>query len=259
MPFNYKKVLVVGATSGIGKALATKMVSDGIFVIAVGRRKERLDAFVEKHGKDKADAVEFDITKLADIPQFAANIIQAHPDLDSVFLNSGIQRVFDLSKPETIDLAVVETEFTTNYLSYIHLLKVFLPHLQKQPNETSVIITTSGLAIIPIMICPNYCASKAALHHIILMLREQMKRGPGNVKVIEICPPLVQTELHDEKNQPGVQHRGPPGMPIDEFLLEAWNGLSAGEESIPIGFVKNTFANVEGPRQKVFDMIHKNL
>lgn len=71
MPLPYKRVLVIGATSGIGEALASRFVAEGAKVIAVGRRKENLEAFVHKHGKDKATAVPFDITELDKIPNFA--------------------------------------------------------------------------------------------------------------------------------------------------------------------------------------------
>ena len=71
MPFPYKKVLVIGATSGIGAALASKLVEEGSYVIAVGRRKENLEDFVHQHGKDKSSAVPFDITELEKIPNFA--------------------------------------------------------------------------------------------------------------------------------------------------------------------------------------------
>lgn len=71
MPFPYKRVLVIGATSGIGEALASRFVAEGANVIAVGRRKENLEAFVHKHGKEKATAVPFDITELDKIANFA--------------------------------------------------------------------------------------------------------------------------------------------------------------------------------------------
>lgn len=70
MPFPYKKVLVIGATSGIGEALASRLIKEGSTVIAVGRRKDKLEEFVHKHGKDKASAVPFDITELEKIPNF---------------------------------------------------------------------------------------------------------------------------------------------------------------------------------------------
>ena len=70
MPFQYKRVLVIGATSGIGASLADRMVKEGSNVIVVGRRKEALEDFVHAHGKDKATAVPFDITELDKIPNF---------------------------------------------------------------------------------------------------------------------------------------------------------------------------------------------
>ena len=71
MPFIYEKVLVIGATSGIGEALASRFVQEGSTVIVSGRRKENLEAFVHRHGKDKASAVPFDITEIEKIPAFA--------------------------------------------------------------------------------------------------------------------------------------------------------------------------------------------
>jgi NADP-dependent 3-hydroxy acid dehydrogenase YdfG len=68
MPFQYKTVLVVGATSGIGLALAEKIIASGSHVIALGRRQENLDALVQKYGVDKVSTVQFDITDLAGIP-----------------------------------------------------------------------------------------------------------------------------------------------------------------------------------------------
>lgn len=67
----YKTVLVLGATSGIGLALAEKFIANGSHVIAVGRRQEKLDDMVAKHGKDKVSAIKFDITNLEGIPGFA--------------------------------------------------------------------------------------------------------------------------------------------------------------------------------------------
>lgn len=71
MAFSYKSVLMVGCTSGIGLALAERMIENGIFVIGVGRRKDRLDAFVAKHGSDKVASSQFDITNLVGIKAWA--------------------------------------------------------------------------------------------------------------------------------------------------------------------------------------------
>jgi NADP-dependent 3-hydroxy acid dehydrogenase YdfG len=70
MSFPYKHVLLVGATSGIGRAMAYHFIANGVKVTAVGRRQERLDEFVDKHGKEMASGIAFDIEKLDEIPAF---------------------------------------------------------------------------------------------------------------------------------------------------------------------------------------------
>lgn len=119
------------------------------------------------------------------------SVTKLHPDLDCVVLNSGIQRGFNFADTSSIDLSLVETEFKTNYLSYIHLVTAFLPFLLGKSTESSLIFISSGLAIVPLLRCPNYCATKAALHSFIMVLREQLKGRP--VKVIEVLPPAVQS------------------------------------------------------------------
>lgn len=54
-------------------------------------------------------------------------------------MNSGIQRGLDFSKPESVDLDSIQTEFTTNYLSYLALTKAFLPFLQSKKTESGLI------------------------------------------------------------------------------------------------------------------------
>jgi NADP-dependent 3-hydroxy acid dehydrogenase YdfG len=71
MPFPYKTVLITGATSGIGKALAERMVDAGIFVIAVGRRQDRLDELIKTHGKDNIAAEAFDVSDFGGMEAWA--------------------------------------------------------------------------------------------------------------------------------------------------------------------------------------------
>ncbi|CAI6313843.1 unnamed protein product [Periconia digitata] len=257
MPLQYNKVLVIGATSGIGLAYAEKVVEEGKAVVIVGRRKENLDEFVKKHGQDKADAFVFDISKITKIPEFVRSVTAKHPDVDAVIINSGIQRGFDFTKPETVDLSLFDLEFQTNYTAYIHLTRAFLPHLQKQDKETALVYTSSGLALVPLLRCPGYSATKAALHHFILALREQLKRGDSKVKIVEIYPPAVQTELHDEKHQPDIKHGHSFGMPLAEFTEDSWARFVKGDEQVPVGFVEKAFETFENKRQEVFHKMNK--
>jgi hypothetical protein len=81
MPFPYKKALVIGATSGIGLALSEKIIANGSHVIAVGRRKARLDSLMQEHGADKLSINQFDITNLEGIPSFVHSYITTIPIL----------------------------------------------------------------------------------------------------------------------------------------------------------------------------------
>lgn len=69
--FPYKKVLLIGATSGIGLELAEQLVLKGVYVISVGRRQNRLDSFISAHGSSKAAGFAFDIAEIDKIPSFA--------------------------------------------------------------------------------------------------------------------------------------------------------------------------------------------
>lgn len=79
MPFQYRRVLLIGATAGIGAAMADRLVLEGSKVIAVGRRQDRLDDFVRKHGKDKVSAIKFDISDRQNMDRFVTKSVSLCP------------------------------------------------------------------------------------------------------------------------------------------------------------------------------------
>jgi short-subunit dehydrogenase involved in D-alanine esterification of teichoic acids len=115
------------------------------------------------------------------------------------------------------------------------------------------------MALVPMMRCPNYGASKAALHHFILALRTQLKDGPGDVRVIEIFPPAVQTELHDTKHQPDLKDGHLIGMPLNEFIKNVWEQFIEGKDQIAVGSAKEIFEAFEVTRQTLYDNMTAQL
>ncbi|KAK2006187.1 NAD(P)-binding protein [Colletotrichum eremochloae] len=268
MPFPSKTALVTGATSGIGLALAERLIANGTFVVAVGRRGDRLDALVAAHGPEKVAAEPFDVTNLDALPGWVKKITTTYPTLDTIVLNAGIQRSVDFTDPSSISLPSVGSELTTNYLAPVHMVALFLPHLQSLRSSTtaapavaSIILISSGLALVPIPRCPNYCATKSALHSLAWSLRAQLAgHGPSShIRVIEVVPPAVRTELHSQQPDLVAAGQGDFGMPLDAFTEEMWAALEKREEDeIIVGPAKN-FAHVETDRKRMFDKMAESF
>jgi NADP-dependent 3-hydroxy acid dehydrogenase YdfG len=85
MAFPYKHVLMVGATAGIGKAMADRLIESGIKVTALGRRKDRLDEFVKKHGSAMASGVVYNVADWTKAPSFAKDYVFPSPHPDTWF------------------------------------------------------------------------------------------------------------------------------------------------------------------------------
>jgi short-subunit dehydrogenase involved in D-alanine esterification of teichoic acids len=250
------EVLIIGATSGIGLALASRYIAAGSHVIVSGRRAERLTALQEEHGASKVSTSIFDITNLSGIPEYVIGLFRDHPDISTVVLNAGMQRAFDLSDPATVDLKLLDLETTTNYTAHVHLTIALLPHLFKAPAAQLVFIS-SGLSLVPSARVINYSASKAALHAFVLSLRRQLH--DTSVKVVEVVPPAVSTELHDVQKAQGFELPKAVVMGLEEFTETAWKGLSDGEEVVYVGGLPRACGDGwEQERLKLFGMINKD-
>ncbi|KAH7907569.1 NAD(P)-binding protein [Hygrophoropsis aurantiaca] len=241
-----KCILIIGSTAGLGRALALSILAlpSKPTVIVCGRRQERIDELIAVHGTD-GRLKGFKLDLLADrasLKASIAEIVQQYPQLDAVMFMSGIQHEFNFTEPESVDLDKVADELNTNYLSIINAITLFLPQLIKigVTGYPSFIYTvTSGLGVVPGAWVPNYCATKAALHSLSLTLNAQLKSK--NVHVVEILPPLVESELHDHQGKREVLSKF--WMPLDEFTALTIEALKSDDVQIPIG---SSVADYEG-------------
>ncbi|KAK4164398.1 putative dehydrogenase [Cladorrhinum sp. PSN259] len=256
MPFPYKTILITGATSGIGLALAERIINhnDDTFVIAVGRRQDRLEALVAKHGADKVAAEPFDVSDLEGLPAWVNKITTTYPTLDCIVLNAGFQRSVDFTSPDSISLPRITAELTTNYLSPVHTLSLFLPHLiSRSPNPACIVLVSSGLSVLPLPRCANYCATKAAVHSLAWSLRCQMEGNEKtkHVRVVEVVPPAVKTELHTQQEDLVRQGLDMPGIELDKYIEETWSALREGElDEIMYSGLREIVGGVEEERKK---------
>ncbi|OQD80245.1 hypothetical protein PENANT_c037G00861 [Penicillium antarcticum] len=234
--------------------MANRLLEGGFKVTVVGRRQDRLDEFVRMNGKEKASGVAFDIADMKAIPGFVESVTKQFPDIECVFFNAGVQHMYDMTDPAKFNLDQFQNEVSVNFNSFVALTHAFLPFLTEKDTTTSFIFTGSHIAIVPAFPMPAYCASKAALNVFTLCLREQLSKT--NVKVIEISPPVVQTELHDYM---GEEKGRSMGMPVSQFVEAAFDGLVAGKDTIIIGSAgpAEEFNDILDKRRAAFDGMTK--
>jgi uncharacterized oxidoreductase len=202
-------ILITGGGSGIGRGLAEAFHAKGNKVIIAGRRKSMLHD-VAKANPGMAVA-ELDIADAESIPAFAQQLAKDHPTLNVVIHNAGIMQGETLVKAPD-NLATVEATVTTNILGPMRLTAALLPYLMKQ-KESTIMTVSSGLAFVPLAFTPTYSASKTAIHFWSDCIRQQLK--DTSVKVIELAPPYVQTELMGKQ-----QASDPNAMPLGDFITE---------------------------------------
>ncbi|GAA4178809.1 SDR family oxidoreductase [Gryllotalpicola koreensis] len=200
-------IFIPGATSGIGLALALRFQERGNTVIIGGRRAALLEQLKNEHG---FDTVQVDTTDAARITAAAQDVIARHPDLNVLVAMAGIMRAEDWHRPEGF-LASAEETITTNLLGPIRLIGAFVEHLQTRQDAT-IVTVSSGLAHTPLAFTPSYNATKAAIHMLSESIRLQL--ADTSVKVLELVPPLVATEL-----MPG-QSDDPNALPLADFIDE---------------------------------------
>lgn len=213
MKMSGNTILMTGGGSGIGEALAHRFHDQGNDVIIAGRRAEALQQAAQ--GRERISTMTLDVGDAVDIERFAGEVVERFPKLNVLFNNAGIMRFEQLGRRR--DLTDAEATVTTNLLGPIRLTNALTDHLQRQP-DAAIVNVTSGLAFVPLVVTPTYCATKAAIHSYTVSLREALK---GKVEVIELAPPGVQTDLTPgQSDRPGYQ-------PLDEFADEVMRLFAA--------------------------------
>lgn len=230
-------IFITGGGSGIGRGLAEALHKLGNKVIIAGRRRSHLNAVIAAN--PGMEAVELDITDPANIESVAAKLIADHPELNVLINNAGIMQ------PDTvagkIDDALLTSTMSTNVLGPIRMTSALIEHLKSRKSAV-VAYTSSVLAFVPLAVTGIYSSTKAALHSYVLSQRF-MLRNTG-VRVIEIAPPWVRTELMNSQE-------AEQAMPLDQFIAETMAILGTDADENVVDAAKQFRSNV-GPNEHAF-------
>lgn len=189
--FKEKIILITGASSGLGEALACNLVTEKAIVLLVARRSRKLAKICQKINKNKTKAFYFiaDVTSQKQVKEVYEKIIKKFGRIDIAFLNAGIG---DNSLVQNLDAGRVEKIIRVNFMGVIYWLDVLLKEMQIA-NKGLIVITSSLAAFKGLPGAAAYNASKAALNAFIESA--QIDLLATGIKVVNLMPYFLITEM----------------------------------------------------------------
>jgi len=194
MNFENKTILVTGASTGIGKAIAQKLLNENCRLILIARRSELVKEYVEASlAKNKSPLIiKCDVSKKDEVAAAYKLVKEKYDGIDIAILNAGVGHTV---KPQNYNSYYAEQILGANFFGIIYWVEQLLPEYLK--SKAGMIVGVSSLA-------DNrgfsgsgfYCASKAAASIYLEGLRVELKSF--GIKVLTVKPGFVKTPMTDQ-------------------------------------------------------------
>ncbi|MEB2775001.1 SDR family NAD(P)-dependent oxidoreductase [Algoriphagus sp. D3-2-R+10] len=197
MKIEGKTILITGGSAGIGLEAARQFLAKGAKVIITGRDQKKLDK--AKSLYPALLALKSDVANREDAEQLFTEVSEMG-GIDILYNNAGVMYPSEnlgMSSDKHEEFGSKEME--VNYLGVVRLNNLFMDMLKSKP-EAAIINTTSILSYVPSLLEVTYSASKVALRFYTESLREHLRILNSSIKVFELLPPLVATEMTASKN-----------------------------------------------------------
>lgn len=187
--------IVTGATHGMGKAIAEKLLHEGFSVAICARGKAKLDEvkneWYQKYPAASIFTYSADLSVKEEAEGFADAVLSSFPSIDLLVNNAGMFVPGLLTESPVADL---EKLMRLNFYGAYYLTMKIAPAMKKA-RHGHIFNTCSVAAIEPHPDCGAYSISKYALFGMTENLRMELK--PHNVKVTAICPGSTNTSSWD--------------------------------------------------------------
>jgi short-subunit dehydrogenase len=213
-------VLITGASSGIGQALAARFRAAGYRLALVARRDAEVRAWAQAQGCSEAEAGVYaaDVRDIASIAAAGRACITAQGVPDVVIANAGISVGIDTAVYD--DLEVMRATYETNNLGMAATFHPFVEAMARRGSGALVgIASVAGIRGLPGH--GAYCSSKAAVISYCESLRGELRET--GIKVVTIVPGYVDTPLTREN-----RYSMPFLLSADAFAERAYAAVSAG-------------------------------
>jgi len=188
--------VVTGASSGIGAALATRLVKEGLKVVGLARRVERVQELAKKLKGEKGElhAVKADITKEEDVIKAFKWIKDNLGSVHILVNNAGYFPNSNLTSGET---KVWKAAFDLNVLGLSIATREAVKNMRENKIDGHIIHINSvlGHRVINIPGLNVYAASKFAVTALTETLRQELNQIGSKIKISSVSPGLVETEM----------------------------------------------------------------
>lgn len=187
------KILVTGATSGFGMAIARKFADNGFDIIITGRREDRLNSLkqeLEEQYGVKVTALAFDIRSREEVEEAVENLREQTDVIDILVNNAGLAS--GLSTIDEGDIDDWEVMIDTNLKGLLYITRMVLPMLKN--SKAAHIFNIGSTAGKSVYKNGNvYCATKFAVDALNQSMRIDLL--PYGIKVTAINPGMAETEF----------------------------------------------------------------
>jgi short-subunit dehydrogenase len=216
-----KRVWIVGASTGIGAALAEKLHALKAKVAVSARSEDKLKALVAKLGGSRAMALPLDITKVETIKSAEEELVATWGGYDLVIFMAGD---YTAMRAWELDLKVAKQMVTINWEGFLNGLSIVIPRfMQAKSGGIALVSSVAGYRGLPKSLV--YGPTKAALINLAETLYIDLKDKGLDVYVI--CPGFVKTPMTD-KNDFEMPYLITPEEAADEII----KGFGKGEFEI---------------------------
>lgn len=198
MRLKEKSIVVTGASSGMGKAIVERFVKEGALVVAVARRKERLDALKESLAQEKGQVLVFqgDVSKKEDNEKMIELAVQHFGKLDVLVNNAGIMD--DMSGIGDATDEKYEQVMKVNVYGPMCAMRKAVSVFKEQGHGN--IINVASVGGMRTAAGAIYCASKAAL--LAMTRNTAFMYIPDHIRCNAIAPGGIQTEIANSMGMP---------------------------------------------------------
>ncbi|MGY1706252.1 SDR family oxidoreductase [Geodermatophilus sp. SYSU D00697] len=218
-PVREQVVVVMGASSGIGRATAARFAAEGARVVVAARGEAGLRSLVEeiRAGGGQACAEVADVTDPAQVRRVAERAVTEYGRLDTWVHAAAVLLVapFEETTPEEFQRVI-----DVNLMGQVHGAMAALPHLRREGGALVSISSMGAKRGVPLQTA--YCAAKHGIDGFLETLRMEVRKEQLPVSVTNVMPATINTPLFDQaRTKIGVKPVAPPPIYQPDVVVDA--------------------------------------